>query len=42
MQVYKFNSPKLRPFRNIVIGYTGQKQNAAVREGWKYDLKAHE
>jgi len=36
IQPYKHNSPKLRPFRTIVAGYTGQQQNPAVREDWKY------
>ncbi len=38
IQVYKSTSYKLKPFRQIVIGYTGQKKNPAQREDWKFQL----
>lgn len=41
IQNYKHNSLKLRPFRTIVIGYTGQMQNAALREEWKFSMPDH-
>lgn len=38
---YKFNSLKLKPFRTIVVGYTGQQQNPGIRD-WKFLQVTHE
>lgn len=40
-EYYRFTSPKLAPFRSIIIGYTGQKKNPGLRADWKFSLKAH-
>jgi hypothetical protein len=40
-QNYKFNSLKLKPFRTVVVGYTGQQQNPGIRE-WKFLQVTHE
>lgn len=42
IQTYFFSSPKLRHFRTMTLGYTGQKVHAAIRPGWKFDMKRHE
>ena len=41
IKVFKHNTPKLRPFRTFVVGYTGQQQNPAVREEWKFIPSNH-
>jgi hypothetical protein len=41
-QYYLFNSSKLKHFRTVTIGYTGQKVHPAIRTGWKFELKQHQ
>lgn len=41
-EYYRFTSPKLSHFRSIVIGYTGQKKNQAIRTDWKFTMKTHQ
>lgn len=41
IQYFPFSNTKLRHFRTITLGYTGQKIHPASRASWKFDSKQH-
>lgn len=41
-QFFTYSCPKIRPFRSITRGYTGQKTNLALREHWKFSVECHQ
>ncbi len=32
----------MKEFRSLIIGYTGQKMNPAIRSGWKFTQESHQ
>jgi hypothetical protein len=41
-QLIPINSNKIRPFRSVIKGYTGQTKNPSPRDHWKYTPEKHQ
>jgi len=42
IQFIPVNSTKIRPFRSVVKGYTGQQKNPSPRDHWKFTAEKHQ
>jgi hypothetical protein len=41
-QVYPLITQRIKPFRSITKGYTGQRKSPAIREHWVFAIQNHE